>query len=113
MYNRYIPSGTSYTRIPEEEPRPGRETHSTAEQPRPDPPPAHESAASPPHASGTSHRGESGMIQHLLDQLHLDRVDTGDLLLLHPAENFGRPLYPRAICFQAVEPPEETGRAGT
>lgn len=22
------------------------------------------------------------MIQHLLDQLHLDRVDTGDLLLL-------------------------------
>ena len=83
MYNRDIRSDEgTYTRIPEEEPRPGRETHSTAEQPRPDPPPAHESAASPPHASGTSHRGESGMIQHLLDQLHLDRVDTGDLLLL-------------------------------
>lgn len=83
MYNRYIRSDEgTYTRIPEEEPHPGRESHSAAEQPRPQPSPTHESTAPPPPASGSSHRGESGMIQHLLDQLHLDRVDTGDLLLL-------------------------------
>lgn len=88
MYNRYIrnDSGT-YTRIPQEEsqrtppkkpamdPPPRKETHP--------PPPHHEEAK--PHCSGTSGRitdGLTGILRHMLDQLHLDHVDTGDLLLL-------------------------------
>lgn len=88
MYNRYIrnDSGT-YTRIPQEEsqrtppkkpvmdPPPRKETHP--------PPPHHEEAK--PHCSGTAGRitdGLTGILQHMLDQLHLDHVDTGDLLLL-------------------------------
>lgn len=35
----------------------------------------------PPHG-GRSPDGLTGMLQHLLDQFHLDHVDTGDLLLL-------------------------------
>lgn len=39
----------------------------------------------PPHGpprSGRPADGLTGVLQHLLDQLHLDHVDTGDLLLL-------------------------------
>ena len=89
MYNRYIrtDSGT-YTRIPQEEsqrtppkkpamdPPPRKESH-------PPPPPHHEEAT--PHGSGTTGRitdGLTGILRHMLDQLHLDHVDTGDLLLL-------------------------------
>ncbi len=39
----------------------------------------------PPHGPARSGRptdGLTGVLQHLLDQLHLDHVDTGDLLLL-------------------------------
>lgn len=35
----------------------------------------------PPHG-GRPSDGLTGILQHLLDQLHLDHVDTGDLLLL-------------------------------
>ncbi len=35
----------------------------------------------PPHG-GRSADGLTGFLQHFLDQLHLDHVDTGDLLLL-------------------------------
>lgn len=77
MYNRYIRSDQgTFTRISEEESHPPREESRSA-------PPAHQEL--PPaeaHTAGPPPRGEGGMIQRLLDQLHLDRVDTGDLLLL-------------------------------
>ena len=36
----------------------------------------------PPPEGGPRSDGLTGFLQHLLDQLHLDHVDTGDLLLL-------------------------------
>ena len=61
MYNRYIRNDNgAYTRIPQEEKHPG---------------------ASPP-PGGRTIDGLTGFLRHLLDQFHLDRVDTGDLLLL-------------------------------
>lgn len=70
MYNRYIPndSGT-YDRIPQEEPP--RSNH------HPPPPKPPDSPSSAPKSDGIS-----GLLQHFLDQFHLDGVDTGDLLLL-------------------------------
>ena len=78
MYNRYIRSEEgSYTRIPEEEPHPAQEKHHDI------PPTSHpEPPREAPPSGGMPHRGDNGILQRLLDQLHLDRVDTGDLLLL-------------------------------
>lgn len=88
MYNRYIrnDSGT-YTRIPQEESQ-----RTPPKKPAMDPPPRKETHPPPPHheeaklhCSGTSGRitdGLTGILRHMLDQLHLDHVDTGDLLLL-------------------------------
>lgn len=59
MYNRYIPAGGSYTRVVEEDA----------------PPPVSPTPDSPP-ASKPS--GLSGLLQGL----HLEGLDTGDLLLL-------------------------------
>ena len=99
MYNRYIRNDQgAYTRIPEEEPR----------QPQASPPPP--GGPEPPHTgdgpgAGASHappgggqhpphtdvpppqddgRGDSltGLLRRLLDQFHLNSLDTGDLLLL-------------------------------
>lgn len=61
MYNRYIPNGASYTRIPQEDA----------------PPPQEENR--PPKAGG---KAKSGALDSLLKQLKLDRLDTGDVLLL-------------------------------
>lgn len=70
MYNRYIrrDDGT-YTKVAEPEP-PRQETADHGSQP---PPP-------PPSFGGTE--GLAGYLRRILDQLHLDRVDAGDLLLL-------------------------------
>ncbi len=68
MYNRYVRNDNGvYSRIPQED---------TAPPPQEDasPPPP------PPPPGGTD--GLTGLLRHLLDQFHLDRVDTGDLLLL-------------------------------
>ena len=99
MYNRYIRNDQGvYTRIPEEEPR------------RPQAPPPPPGGPEPPHVgdgpgAGASHappgggqhpphtdvpppqddgRGDSltGLLRRLLDQFHLNSLDTGDLLLL-------------------------------
>lgn len=74
MYNRYIrgDNGT-YTRISEEE-----KNHT---------PPQQEgkqnfSHAPPPLPFNGTSDGLTGFLQHILDQFHLDSVDTGDLLLL-------------------------------
>ena len=76
MYNRYIRNDQgSYTRVQEEEPAsrqpspPGR-----GESPHQEP---------PPHSGRDPRSGFiTGALRKLLDQLHLDNVDTGDLLLL-------------------------------
>ena len=61
MYNRYIRNDNgAYTRIPQEEKHHG----------------------APPPPGGRTIDGLTGFLRHLLDQFHLDRVDTGDLLLL-------------------------------
>jgi len=89
MYNRYIRNDNGvYTRIPQEE-------HHQPQPPKQNPPqkdsPPHQSnphQASPPPSqtsgSGTNRwtDGLTGFLRHFLDQLHLDHVDTGDLLLL-------------------------------
>ena len=78
MYNRYIRNDNgAYTRIPQEEkhhgaPPPPPEAKQQAQREQPPPPPP----------GGRTIDGLTGFLQHLLDQLHLDRVDTGDLLLL-------------------------------
>lgn len=62
MYNRYIPNGASYTRITEEDgggAPPPADLQAPAEEP-----------------SGT------GGLSPLLKSLKLDRLDTGDILLL-------------------------------
>ena len=64
MYNRYIPNGTSYTRIPQED--------------APTPPPQREEKR-PPKAGGT---GKGGPLGDRLKSLKLDSLDTGDVLLL-------------------------------
>ena len=93
MYNRYIRNDNGvYTRIPQEERQQPPQQQSprqtppatppssqTGSQQRPPPPPP----PSPP--SGGNSRwsdGLTGFLQHILDQLHLDHVDTGDLILL-------------------------------
>ena len=78
MYNRYIRNDNgAYTRIPQEEKHPGAsplppEAKQQAQREQPPPPPP----------GGRTIDGLTGFLRHLLDQFHLDRVDTGDLLLL-------------------------------
>lgn len=76
MYNRYIRGESgAYTRIPEEERRTS-----------PAPPGSTQSSRQEEHSRSEDHDrvsdGLTGMLRHFLDQLHLDHVDTGDLLLL-------------------------------
>ena len=92
MYNRYIRNDNgSYTRLPEEEPR-SAPSPGPGGPPPPDPSPG--PAPGPPPGGGPSCGGRgkkthgrtsdglTGFLQHILNQLHLDHVDTGDLLLL-------------------------------
>ena len=86
MYNRYIRNDRgTYTRIPEEERR------SSPERADGFPPPDHAvpSPERPPHrvetdrkASHPPPKNSDNILQDLLEQFHLDRMDSGDLLLL-------------------------------
>ena len=78
MYNRYIhrDDGT-YTKVAEPEP-PRQETADHGSQPPP--PPPDDPNESGPRSGGTE--GLAGYLRQILDHLHLDRVDAGDLLLL-------------------------------
>ena len=67
MYNRYIPNGSSYTRIPEEDAPPVRT------------PPEPEQA--PEAEKGAEHKAAGGL-SGLLKGLKLEGLDTGDVLLL-------------------------------
>lgn len=95
MYNRYIRNDNgSYTRVPQEETPPQQRNTQGQPPPRqesPPPPPKHEPPReeqrrppppSPPQSAGRIADGLTGFLRHVLDQLHLDHVDTGDLLLL-------------------------------
>lgn len=91
MYNRYIRNDNgTYTRMAEEEPhapppRPeppppsGSPPPPPPPPPRPGPPPAPGRSPPPPNQTAD---GLTGFLRHILDQLHLNSVDTGDLLLL-------------------------------
>ena len=72
MYNRYIPNGTAYTRVLEEDepPRPLR--------PEPEPAAAAPSAQEPAQPEPAKKTGLAG----LLKGLKLEELDTGDILLL-------------------------------
>ena len=81
MYNRYIRNDQgTYTRIAEDVPRP--------DPPSPPPGPPPEEGPGPAAKPGPSFEPPSGgdslagTLRHLLDQLHLGDLDTGDLLLL-------------------------------
>ena len=68
MYNRYIPQGTSYTRIVEEDgPHTGRASSTRKEEHR-----------HPPPQDGEKKGGLTALLKHL----KLDELDTGDILLL-------------------------------
>ncbi len=59
--------------------------HSSGSPPPGNPPPNNSGPGRPPHGpphGGRPADGLTGILQHLLDQFHLDHVDTGDLLLL-------------------------------
>lgn len=68
MYNRYIPNGASYTRIPEEDAPPVSPT-----------PPEPEQAPEPERGAKSS---TAGGLSRLLKGLKLEGLDTGDVLLL-------------------------------
>ena len=100
MYNRYIRQDDgSYTRVTEPEapargpgpppPQggapPNTPPNKEQERPRPDGPQPSAPGGQlpftfPPFSGGTE--GIAGYLRRVLDQLHLDRVDAGDLLLL-------------------------------
>lgn len=77
MYNRYVRNDRGvYTRIPQEEAEPKKNAPPPPPPSSPPPPPP------PPPSGGRASDGLTGFLRHFLDQFHLDRVDTGDLLLL-------------------------------
>lgn len=91
MYNRYIRNDNgTYTRMPEEEPHappspPGPPPPDVPPPPPPPPPPRQErpqGSGKPPPSTGQAADGLTGFLRHILDQFHLNQVDTGDLLLL-------------------------------
>ena len=100
MYNRYIRNDQGvYTRIPEEEPRRPQTPPPPPGGPGPSPaggdgpPPGNGAFHAPPGGGRPPHiepppqddsRGDSltGLLRRLLDQFHLNSLDTGDLLLL-------------------------------
>lgn len=94
MYNRYIRNDNgTYTRMPEEEPH---ASPPPRPEPPPSPPPSSGGSAPPPRGEASQqsgpgrppppHRqaadGLTGFLRQILDQFHLNHVDTGDLLLL-------------------------------
>ena len=110
MYNRYVPNGTSYTRIPVEDepesrPRPEPLTQTPEEEHAPEKPADRPQSAGQPPATGPA-QGQTGLgaLGSLLEQnplgqlfkkgtdlggmngilkaLHLEDLDSGDILLL-------------------------------
>jgi hypothetical protein len=87
MYNRYIRNDNGvYTRIPQEEPPPPehRQERPPSQESPPEPEMKRRRPEGPPPRNGPAPTpdGLTGFLRHILDQLHLNDVDTGDLLLL-------------------------------
>lgn len=90
MYNRYIRNDNgTYTRMPEEEPHAPPPPPGPSPPPSGGPPPPPPPKQEPPPQSGSGRPpprrtadGLSGFLRQILDQFHLNHVDTGDLLLL-------------------------------
>ena len=87
MYNRYIPDGACYIKIPEEpEPAPPKG------KPEPEPPPRAEQHGGlgalgslleqTPFSQLLKKGGEQSGLNGILKALHLEDLDTGDILLL-------------------------------
>ena len=85
MYNRYIRTDDgTYTKVAEEEAphgQPRQEPPPGGPPPNSPPPPPNGPGGSPPPPFGGTD-GIAGYLRRVLDQLHLDRIDAGDLLLL-------------------------------
>ena len=82
MYNRYIRTDDgTYTKVAEEEAPQGRPRQEPPPGNVPTPPPPGGSGSGPPPPFGGA-EGIAGYLRRVLDQLHLDRIDAGDLLLL-------------------------------
>lgn len=86
MYNRYIRQDDgSYSKVVEPEPH---ASGAPPRQPAPSPaapdsvPPPQEPPPPPPFERPGGPDGTAGFLRRALDQLHLDRIDSGDLLLL-------------------------------
>ena len=87
MYNRYIRNDNgTYTRMPEEESHTPRSNPEPPPSSTPPPPPPGQDRPQPPNTGkpppGRVADGLTGTLRHILDQLHLNHVDSGDLLLL-------------------------------
>ena len=84
MYNRYIHNDNgTYTRIQEEDaPHKSNDSpHGSQAPPQQDPPNDRQFQQQCSHGDHASD-GLTGFLRHILDQLHLDSIDTGDLILL-------------------------------
>lgn len=78
MYNRYVVSDAGvYQRVPSQEPRRDPQREPAREAERSTPPPAGCSPPPPPPP-----RQAKNPLSGILGKLHLDGIDTGDLLLL-------------------------------
>lgn len=78
MYNRYIPNGTAFTRISEEDGPPFQPPRHHGPPPRGDSPPAPEA----PHHASNPLEGVTSFLSGLFKSLDLGDIDTGDILLL-------------------------------
>lgn len=85
MYNRYIRNDRgAYTRVPQEDPPHPQETPPPPSKEPSDIPPQPAATTPPHHFTEKSSISDSlsDFLRHILDQFHLNHVDTGDLLLL-------------------------------
>lgn len=86
MYNRYIHNDSGgYIRVPQEEKSPAHAAPEASKDvpPKQPPPPSGQSHTHKPSPEPPGHADSlTGILRHLLDQFHLDHVDSGDLLLL-------------------------------
>ena len=92
MYNRYVRNDNgSYSRIPQEEkqsnippspPQTQKEKGEAEKGTHTKQSASFQSIPPPQEKKSQIKDGLTGILRHVLDQLHLDQVDTGDLLLL-------------------------------
>mgnify|MGYP001175319755 CR=1 FL=1 len=77
MYNRYIPGDTSYERIPEQETPPSHAPESQRARKE-----THRPPMPPPLKGAGPLEGITGRLGGLLKNIHLEELDSGDILLV-------------------------------